>query len=155
MPALDPVFESDEPLPIFTLGLVLFPGAWLPLRVFEARYVDMTRNCLKTGRPFGVSLIVEGREVGTAATPHNVGSLAYIEDCDMQQMGVLRVLSRGAGRFRIKSKSVNSQGLVSAKVEPIADPDPVPLPEAYRNCAQFVDLAMQKHGDKVFPPPHD
>ena len=44
-------------LPIFPLGTVLFPGGLLPLRVFEARYVDMTRECMKRGTPFGVCLI--------------------------------------------------------------------------------------------------
>ena len=56
-------------LPIFPLGTVLFPGSALPLRVFEARYVDMTRECMKTGSPFGVCLIKEGAEVGSPAVP--------------------------------------------------------------------------------------
>ena len=147
-------FDPGEPLPIFGLGTVLFPGAWLPLRVFEARYVDMTRACLKSGRPFGVCLIVEGREVGQPATPHKVGCLAHIVDCDMQQLGVLQLRTSGGRRFRIKDYSVNSQGLVVANAGLLAQPAAVPLPEEYANCAQRVELIISKHGERVFPAPH-
>ena len=41
-------------VPIFPLNTVLFPGGLLPLRVFEARYMDMARDCLKRDAPFGV-----------------------------------------------------------------------------------------------------
>ena len=54
-------------LPIFPLNTVLFPGGVLPLRIFEARYMDMARDCLAGERPFGVCLITEGKEVGEAA----------------------------------------------------------------------------------------
>ena len=50
-------------LPLFPLRTVLFPGGLLPLKVFEQRYVDMTKACLKNNRPFGVCLIVHGDEV--------------------------------------------------------------------------------------------
>ena len=55
-------------VPIFPLNTVLFPGGLLPLRVFEARYMDMSRDCLRHDRPFGVCLIREGKEVGAPAT---------------------------------------------------------------------------------------
>ena len=63
-------------LPLFPLNTVLFPGGLLPLRVFEARYMDMTRECLKAEQPFGVCLIKDGKEVGTPANPEPVGTLA-------------------------------------------------------------------------------
>ena len=34
-------------LPLFPLDTVLFPGGVLPLKVFEARYIDMVRDCMK------------------------------------------------------------------------------------------------------------
>jgi len=47
-------------LPLFPLQTVLFPGGILPLKVFEARYVEMTKACLKDERPFGVVLLTRG-----------------------------------------------------------------------------------------------
>ena len=60
-------------IPIFPLGVVLFPGAMLPLRIFEARYMDMAKACLKEASHFGVCLIREGQEVGAPAVPEEVG----------------------------------------------------------------------------------
>ena len=51
-------------LPIFPLNTVLFPDGLLPLRVFETRYMDMTRERMKSSLPFGVCLIKDGNEVG-------------------------------------------------------------------------------------------
>ncbi|MDD3785781.1 MAG: LON peptidase substrate-binding domain-containing protein, partial [Hydrogenophaga sp.] len=41
-------------LPLFPLGTVLFPDGWMPLRIFEVRYLDMINRCIKAGAPFGV-----------------------------------------------------------------------------------------------------
>jgi hypothetical protein len=59
---------SPEPLqlqqlPLFPLQTVLFPGGWLPLRIFEVRYLDMIKRCHQAGAPFGVVCLSEGTEV--------------------------------------------------------------------------------------------
>lgn len=71
-------------LPLFPLGTVLFPAGVLPLRVFEQRYLEMAKACLRDGTPFGVCRIREGVEVGAPATPDSVGCLARIVHWDMQ-----------------------------------------------------------------------
>jgi uncharacterized protein len=62
-------------LPLFPLGTVLFPGGLLlPLKIFEQRYVDMTKPACATRHPSGVCLIKEGREVGEPAGEHHAAS---------------------------------------------------------------------------------
>ena len=56
-------------LPLFPLGTVLYPGGFLPLRIFEVRYLDMIGKCHKTGAPFGVVALTEGVEVRRPASP--------------------------------------------------------------------------------------
>ena len=56
-------------LPLFPLGSVLYPGGFLPLRIFEVRYLDMIGKCHKTGAPFGVVALTEGVEVRRPASP--------------------------------------------------------------------------------------
>lgn len=125
-------------MPIFPLNTVLFPGGMLPLRVFEARYMDMARECLKSKAPFGVCRIVEGREVGDPATPANIGCAAHIAECDMQQLGVLNLLTRGGQRFRIMERSVSARGLVQARVKWLpAEPDAT-IPEQYAGCVALL-----------------
>ena len=65
-------------LPLFPLNTVLFPGQVLPLHIFEERYRLMIRRCLAEDAPFGVALIQTGAEVGAAAEPHTVGTVARI-----------------------------------------------------------------------------
>jgi len=78
-------------LAIFPLNAVLFPGGLLPLRIFEQRYMDMAKACLKTDEPFGICLIRSGYEVGAPATPESIGCTAKIVEWDMQQLGVLSI----------------------------------------------------------------
>jgi Lon protease-like protein len=141
-------------VPIFPLNTVLFPDGLLPLRIFETRYMDMARGCLRESRPFGVCLIRSGREVGEAAVPEDVGTLATIVDCDMQQLGVLHVKTRGGERFRIRDRSVTSQGLVLAEVDPIADEDDAPLDARFSPCARLLRMIVADQKQEVFFEPH-
>jgi Lon protease-like protein len=106
-----------ETMPVFPLGTVLFPGSILPLRIFEVRYMDMAKACIKDGTPFGVCLIREGVEVGTPAVPEPIGCVARIVECDMEELGILKVKAEGLERLRIVSREVNRQGLIVGEVE--------------------------------------
>ena len=92
-----PPSRSLQSLPLFPLRTVLFPGGLLPLKVFEHRYVEMTKACLRDGQPFGVCLITRGEEVarGDGAVPEfaTIGTLARITDFDMPQLGMPRDLN--------------------------------------------------------------
>ena len=143
----DPVQEIF----IFPLNTVLFPGGMLPLKVFEQRYIEMTKACLRDNRPFGVCLIREGREVGTAAVPEPVGCLAVIEQWDMPQLGVFQLVTRGAGRFRIREMRVAPNHLISAAVEPIPPDDAAG--EVDPLCREVLQAIIDKVGAECFPAP--
>ena len=124
-------------LPLFLLHTVLIPGQRLPLKVFEARYLDMVSACLKQEKPFGVCLIKSGREVGEAGQPHAVGTLATIEQWEMPKPGVLHILVRGGERFRIRSHTQHGE-LVTAEVE-LWEPEPVlEIPQRYAGLVEFL-----------------
>jgi len=119
-----PSVTTLDALPLFPLNTVLFPGGRLPLRVFEKRYVDMVRNCMRDGMPFGVCLIASGEEVarpGLATQPEEIGCLAEIVDCNMEQLGVLLIETRGRQRFRVLSHSTRDDGLLVAEAELLPD----------------------------------
>src|SRR5687767_8139732 len=111
-------------VPIFPLGTVLFPGGLLPLKIFEQRYLEMTKACLKDNTPFGVCLIREGLEVGTAAVPETVGCLATIEQWDMPHPGLFHLAARGGERFRIRDMEVAANHLISATVDTLPPDEP-------------------------------
>lgn len=143
---------SAEPeIFIFPLQTVLFPEGTLPLKVFEQRYLEMTKACLRDERPFGVCLIKEGREVGTAAVPAAVGCLATIAHWDMPQLGMFHLTARGGQRFRIRSQRVAPNHLISATVELI--PDDAPAPEVDTLCREVLQAVIEKVGAGRFPAP--
>ena len=141
-------------VPIFPLNAVLFPEGLLPLRVFEARYMDMTRDCLKRDQPFGVCLIREGAEVGAPAVPEDIGCLAKILEWDMQQQGILNIKTRGGQRFRILERRIGTQGLISADLEPIPPEASAAVPAEFAACARLLEMVVVDQGKPVFAEPH-
>lgn len=145
---------SSLTVPIFPLNTVLFPGGLLPLRVFEARYMDMTRDCLKRDEPFGVCLIREGAEVGAPAVPEGIGCLAKILEWDMQQQGILSIKTRGGQRFRILERRTGAQGLISAEVELIPPEARAAVPAKFAPCARLLEMVVADQGKLIFAEPH-
>jgi len=135
------ILTQTEPvnfeLPIFPLGSVLFPGGTLALKIFEQRYMDMAKNCLKRARPFGIALIREGQEVGAPAAPHPVGTSALIDDWEMPNLGVLQVKVIGGARFKIISSTVSPSGLIIGTVSAIDADSPTSSAELTA-CAVFL-----------------
>jgi Lon protease-like protein len=101
--------QNQNWLPLFPLNAVLFPDGVLPLKVFETRYIDMVRDCMKRESTFGVVLIKSGQEVGSAAEPETVGTLAHIIDWDAPQLGVLLLATNGGQRFQILENAFRSR----------------------------------------------
>jgi Lon protease-like protein len=87
-------------IPLFPLGVVLFPGMALPLHIFEDRYRQMIGRCLETKEGFGVLLIREGQEVGEPAVPFEVGTLAEITSVQRLPDGRMHLVAVGTRRFR-------------------------------------------------------
>ena len=140
-------------IPIFPLNTVLFPGGILPLRIFETRYMDMTRECMKRGTEFGVSLIREGREVGKPAVPMVIGCTAGIIDWDMEQLGVLNIRTEGRRRFRLLSSEPNSAGLLIGEVEFLEEEPPAAIPPEHAGCVRIIEAVIKQHGAEVLPQP--
>ena len=144
----------DKQVPIFPLGTVLFPGGVLPLKIFEVRYVEMAKACLKEQSPFGVCLIREGAEVGAPAVPEPVGCLARIADCDVEQLGVLKVKAEGLDRFRITSTDVNRDGLVVGRIEDLHPEQKVSDAPGLAESAAFLRKVMPAIGAERFREPY-
>jgi hypothetical protein len=132
---------------------VLFPGGRLPLRIFETRYMDMAKACLRDGTPFGVCLIVEGAEVGEPATPAPVGTLARIMQWDMPQLGLLHVVAEGGRRFRIRNRRVQPNGLALATVDLLAEETDAPIAREGARCVRLLERLVGEQPE-LFPAPH-
>jgi Lon protease-like protein len=111
--------DELEELPLFPLQTVLFPRAPLPLRIFEARYLEMVRECSRTGTGFGV-ILLEPAGDGQPARHASIGTEARIEDFSTMDDGLLGIQARGGRRFRIHSTAARDNGLLIGQVEWLA-----------------------------------
>ena len=130
--------NGDYELPLFPLGTVLFPGTYLPLRIFEPRYVDMIGRCMRDGTGFGVVAIREGRETGSPALPYEIGARGVITDFDRGEDGLLNVVVRGEARFRVSSTRVAADNLVVGRVRDLDNIDDPPMPEAFQTLSNLL-----------------
>lgn len=140
-------------LPLFPLNTVLFPGGWLPLRIFEARYMDMVSRAMREGGSFGVCLIAAGSEVGEAAVPRLVGTEARIETWDMAQPGLLHIGVRGGRRFAVVDHEVEPDGLLNGSVRWLTDPPPQPVPQSQAELVPVLQRIAAEHPEAL-PAPH-
>jgi Lon protease-like protein len=140
-------------IPIFPLGTVLYPGGLLPLRIFEQRYLDMTKVCIRDDAPFGVCLIREGLETGMPAVPFATGCSARIAQWDMPHLGLFHLVTHGERVFRILEQWTAKGGLVQAQVELDEPSPPLPLPAEFDSLALMLEKIIAKVGAERFPAP--
>jgi Lon protease-like protein len=133
-------------LPLFPLNIVLYPGGPLPLRIFETRYVDMVRKCMRESAVFGVVLIRAGGEVGPAET-YGVGTSARIVDFHQLPDGLLGLSCSGERRFRILHRRLQPDGLNVAEVEWLEAEEPVAVPVRHRRLAELLRVVLPQLGE--------
>jgi uncharacterized protein len=134
------------PIPLFPLNIVLFPDGPLPLRIFETRYVDMVRRCMREDGCFGVVLISTGLEAGPAQT-YDVGTTAKIIDFHQLQDGLLGLSCVGQRRFRILQKSVAKDGLNLGEIEWLADGPVLSVPARHAPLAELLRVVLPQLGE--------
>ncbi len=139
--------EALTELPLFPLGTVLFPGALLPLQLFELRYLQMIGECERQGSGFGVVTLTQGREVhrpGEAAEQFEpIGTRIQIERIERPQAGLVLVWCRGVARFQIHSTAQRSDGLWRGQVQALPPEPSLAVPEHLQHLSDQMHGALQ------------
>lgn len=94
-------------LPIFPLpNVALFPGALLPLHVFEPRYRELVRDALAGNKLMGVARLKPGFETNYEGRPTvlEVCGVGSIVDSVVHTDGRYDITLRGLARVRIQSE---------------------------------------------------
>jgi uncharacterized protein len=154
--------ESLRIVPLFLLSNVLFPNGVLRLRVFEQRYIDMVRQCMRDKQPFGVCLITQGKEPNAPKDFVRVGCLARIVDFDMEQLGVLEIRCNGEQRFEVQTFDVQKNGLVLAQAKLIEPDATVAIPDELQTCASLaqelvkeIERKLDEESNQVIAAPYE
>ncbi|HUB18282.1 MAG TPA: LON peptidase substrate-binding domain-containing protein [Acidobacteriaceae bacterium] len=124
-------------IPLFPLNLVLFPGAALPLHIFEDRYKEMTAECLEEKKAFGV-VRADGEQMSiVGCTARIVRVVQRYDD------GRMDILCEGEQRFEIEGLD-ESRRFLQADVEFFEDDGAGSTRDDREDCAalHFATLHM-------------
>jgi uncharacterized protein len=132
---------------LFPLPTVLFPGGTIKLKIFEQRYLDMTKRCISKDEGFG---LVCATGVDSFSS---VGTLMTIREWDMPHTGIFTLDTVGAARFVVKETWLEKDGLNRATVTQIPDETDVTLPSEYSHLAQLIEGLVKQFGEDRFPQP--
>lgn len=82
-------------IPIFPLGIVVYPGEHLNLHIFEPRYRQLIKECHEQNKPFGIPTVIENKL-------QDLGSLVQItEITTVHDNGEMDIKTKGVKVFRI------------------------------------------------------
>lgn len=129
-------------VPLFPLATVLFPDGVITLKIFEARYLDMIKRCLRDKSEFGVISIINNldstqEEISTSFA--KIGTLALLEDFDPVQPALYMTKSVGTQRFKLLRSIQETSGLWIGEIEPVENDPLIPVPQEHQNVANLLD----------------
>ncbi len=82
-------------IPIFPLGIVVYPGEALNLHIFEPRYKQLITECVAEKKPFGIPSIIESRL-------QDFGTMVLVDEVSkVHDNGEMDIKTRGQKVFRI------------------------------------------------------
>jgi Lon protease-like protein len=151
--------QALETLPLFPLSAVLFPGAPLPLQIFEERYRTLVRDLLDLEpeqRRFGVVAIEAGSEAGMALPQmFPVGCEAWVQRIEPIPDGRSKLLAFGRTRFRLLEVDTVSKPYLIGKVRWLDEPAGEPglaeaiVPAVRDALLTYVDTLAELTGGTV------
>jgi Lon protease-like protein len=135
-------------IPLFPLSAVLVPFGQVPLQIFERRYIDLVRDCMKNDSGFGVVWIRTGAEVVSkgVADPDlgDYGTYARIIDWDQLDNGLLGITIQGTETFDLDEVSRLASGLVMGKTRMHSRPEPSPVLPAWQSLVDVLQ-SLETH----------
>ena len=136
--------SEPKNIPVFPLGLVLYPKELLPLHIFEDRYREMIAYCLNEEASFGVLLMQDGKMA-------NVGCEAVIDRVvTTYEDGRMDIIVEGTQRFKVRDLQ-SSKSYMTADIEKIEEPqEPIQVETRERVITQHMRL-LELAGRRVRP----
>lgn len=141
-------------LPLFPLSSVLLPFGRMPLQIFEPRYLDLVRDCMKTESPFGVVWVRSGSEVASPGrgSPElgDCGTYARIVDFDQLPNGLLGIMIEGGERFDLGDTERRENGLVMGQVAMRPSPAAARMVEEWDSMSNMLrSLEAHPHVERM------
>ena len=122
---------------LFPLSVNVLPGAYLPLQIFEPRYIDMVSECLANSEGFCIVLFKddENEENKDYLPHHNIATYVEIVDFNKLDNGLLGITVQGKHKIRIEDVWKQEDELLLGKIEKINEED-----DNLSNDPEYLDL---------------
>lgn len=128
--------------PLFPLKAVLFPGGLISLKIFEKRYVDMVKNCLRYDRGFGIVASINSGQEPTFPFA-KIGVLVKIIDTDVSQPGLFNIKCIATEKIAISAAKQEEDGLWLGDVKLLEPENEIPLPEDLINTKIYFEQLLK------------
>ena len=129
--------EKETSSALFPLSVNVLPGAYLPLQIFEPRYLDMISECLANSEGFCIVLFKddENEENKEYLPHHNIATYVEIVDFNKLDNGLLGITVQGKYKIRIEDVWKQEDELLLGKIEKINEED-----DNLSNEPEYLDL---------------
>ena len=129
--------EKETSSALFPLSVNVLPGAYLPLQIFEPRYIDMVSECLANSEGFCIVLFKDdGNEENKEYLPHhNIATYVEIVDFNKLDNGLLGITVQGKYKIKIEDVWKQEDELLLGKIEKINEED-----DNLSNEPEYLDL---------------
>lgn len=135
-------------LPLFPLDLVLFPGAPLPLHIFEPRYREMIGECLARHEPFGVVRVKDNAVAEVGCTAEIVEVVKRHDD------GRMDILTSGQRVFEIVRMD-EERAFLRGEVLYLSDEPGLGTPEQRSRALELHRELLKPANEEPELPPQD
>ena len=105
-------------IPIFPLNnVIMLPGSFLPLNIFEKRYLNMVDDALKTSsRLIGIIQPLMNKKENIETFENAIGCYGRIIKFEETENETYLISLKGLSRFRIINSQLVKRGYISSKV---------------------------------------
>jgi Lon protease-like protein len=129
---------SQAAMPLFPLTTVLFPQGVLNLQIFEVRYLDLMKKCLRNNTPFGVVSLLDGNEVRRPDEKiqlAKIGTLVNIEKHEFVTPTLIEISTVGSQRFKLLNATQEKNGLWMGEIQTLPADPVVEIPDYLQGSA--------------------
>ena len=128
---------------MFPLKSIVLPGGLFPLRIFERRYINMVKNCLKNETGFCITLVRAESDNGYITNVYNYGCYVKIVDWNQLEDGLLGITVEGIKKIHVLECNLNEDNLLQGSIEDIEVEKEYMVPQKY--------LSLSKFYKKIYP----
>ena len=130
-------------IPLFPLKSIVLPGGLFPLRIFERRYLDMIKDCIKEEKGFCIALVRDNTNEEFITSIYNYACYVEIIDWNQLEDGLLGITVEGKNKVHITNSSLNNSNLLVGNIEAIEAEKEFMIPQKY--------IILSKFYRKIYP----